>query len=51
MGGFLIGVQLLCSVVLVSAVQQNESAICITYMPSLLRLPPTNTHPTHLGYH
>lgn len=43
---FLIGVYLLYSTVLVSAVQQHEISYVYTYTPSLLSLPPT----THLGH-
>ena len=46
---FLIGRWLLYSVVLVSAVQQCESAISYTYVPSLWSLPRTPTHPTPPG--
>ena len=47
---FLIGVELFYNVVLVSAVQQSESALCIHVTPPSwpsLQLP----HPTHLGHH
>ena len=40
-----IGVQLLYNVVLVSAVQQNESVICIYISPLFFRFP------SHLGHH
>ena len=47
---FLIGGKLVYSVVLVSAVQQHESAIIIHIsLPSWTSLPPY-VHPTHLGH-
>ena len=47
---FFIGVKLLYNVVLVSAVQWSESAICISVFPlSWTSLQPP--HPTHLGRH
>jgi len=45
---FLIEVQLLCNIGFISAIRQHESAIH-TYVPSLLGLPPTPSHPSRLS--